>query len=160
MNNKKNTGEPVDAKPAATGETTRSEARELLMQLLYQMSMRKDFSDDVKSRFISEYLDQGSSQMAYFEELNSKIVENLDSIDNLIENSSEHWKINRIDQIDLAILRLSIGEMLYVDSIPVSASINEAVELAKKYGGANSSKFINGILGNIARGNDGPGSKV
>jgi N utilization substance protein B len=64
--------------------------------------------------------------------------------------SAENWKIERIAKVDLAILRLSIGEIMYMD-IPVSVSINEAVELAKKFGTDDSAKFINGVLGKVSR---------
>ena len=129
----------------------RSEARELVMQLLYQMSMQKDFSETIKNRFSAEYLPE-SNQSAYFEDTIATVLLNLEQIDSTIESGSDNWKINRIDQVDLAILRLAIAEVLYINEIPDSASINEAVELAKKYGGSNSSKFINGILGKISRG--------
>jgi N utilization substance protein B len=131
----------------------RSEARELLMQLLFQMSAQKDFSDAAQERFQNEYM-KDSDQMDYFMTTIGKILLNIDMIDEIIENSSDNWKIKRIDQVDLAILRLSIGELLFVDSIPDSASINEAVELGKKFGGSNSGKFINGILGKVSRGKD------
>jgi N utilization substance protein B len=131
----------------------RSEARELLMQLLFQMSAQKDFSDAAQERIQNEYM-KDSDQMDYFMTTIGKILLNIDMIDEIIENSSDNWKIKRIDQVDLAILRLSIGELLFVDSIPDSASINEAVELGKKFGGSNSGKFINGILGKVSRGKD------
>jgi len=129
----------------------RSEARELVMQLLYQMSMQKDFGETIKNRFSAEYLPE-SNQSAYFEDTIATVLLNLEQIDHTIEAGSDNWKINRIDQVDLAILRLAIAEVLFINEIPDSASINEAVELAKKYGGSNSSKFINGILGKISRG--------
>lgn len=129
----------------------RSEARELVMQLLYQMNIQKDYSDAIKERFVLEYLPK-SNQTAYFEDSLSTVLNNSEKIDQEIEACSDNWKINRIDQVDLAILRLSIAELLFMESIPDSASINEAVELAKKYGGSNSGKFINGVLGKISRG--------
>lgn len=128
----------------------RSEARELVMQLLYQMSIQKDYSNAIKERFVLDYLPE-SSQTAYFEDSLSTVLMNLEQIDQAIESGSDNWKINRIDFVDLAILRLSIAELMYMENIPDSASINEAVELAKKYGGSSSSKFINGILGKISR---------
>ncbi len=129
----------------------RSEARELVMQLLYQMNIQKDYGDAIKERFVLEYLPK-SNQTAYFDDSLSTVLNNLEQIDQEIEACSDNWKINRIDQVDLAILRLSIAELLFMENIPDSASINEAVELAKKYGGSNSGKFINGVLGKISRG--------
>ncbi len=131
----------------------RSEARELVMQLLFQMSIQKDYGNNIKARFVQEYLTQ-CNQSDYFEEITNVVITHMEQIDETIEGCSDNWKINRIDQVDLAILRLSIAELLFMESIPDSAAINEAVELAKKYGGSNSSKFINGILGKISRGKD------
>ncbi len=140
-------------KTTASKEMKRTEARELLMKLLFQMSMQREYGETIRTRFVEEYM-KDSAQMEYFDALVAQILNNLAEIDKTIEDCSEHWKINRIDQIDLAILRLAVGEIKFMDNIPDSASINEAVELAKRYGGSNSGKFINGILGQVARGKD------
>ena len=71
--------------------------------------------------------------------------------DKISENLRQGWKISRISRVSLAILRLAIYEMLYIDDIPVSVSINEAVELAKKYTVEDDVSFINGVLGSVAR---------
>ncbi len=68
-----------------------------------------------------------------------------------IEAHAIDWSIQRITKVSLAVLRLALCEMMYFDDIPVSVTINEAVELAKKYAGKQDSKFINGVLGTIAR---------
>lgn len=67
----------------------------------------------------------------------------------LIDESAINWSISRMANVDIAILRLAIYEIKYDDDIPMTVAINEAVELAKKYGGENSPKFINGILANV-----------
>ena len=72
-------------------------------------------------------------------------------VDKKIEDNLDNWKFDRIAKADLAILRTAVAEMLYVDSIPVSVSINEAVNLAKKYGDERSYKFVNSVLGKIAK---------
>ncbi len=72
------------------------------------------------------------------------------SIDSLIENASDKWSIDRIAKIELAILRVAIYDMKF-DEVPVQVAINEAVELSKKYGEDQSSKFVNGVLGQIAK---------
>ena len=79
------------------------------------------------------------------------VQEHHEDIDKLIDDNLENWTFARIAKADLAILRTALAEMLYVDSIPVSVSINEAVELAKKYGDDRSYKFVNSVLGKIAR---------
>lgn len=76
--------------------------------------------------------------------------ENLEAIDELIESASDNWTLDRMPVVDRSLLRLTTFEMRYVDDVPVSVSINEAVNLAKEFGGDDSPRFINGILGRIA----------
>lgn len=128
----------------------RTEARELLMQLMFQMEIQNDYGIVHKDKFMKEYM-EGSNQLDYFNRLYELIIKNLVSIDEKLELYSENWKINRMAKVDLAILRLSVAEILYMDDVPDSASINEAVDMAKKFGGEDSGKFINGILGKVAR---------
>ena len=71
-------------------------------------------------------------------------------IDASLADISEHWAVSRMPLVDRNILRLAVYEILYVDDIPDSVSINEAVEMAKSYGGEDSSKFVNGVLGRLA----------
>ena len=77
--------------------------------------------------------------------------EKLAEIDARIDEFSHKWSRNRISRVALAVLRLAVYEMLYDDDTPVSIAINEAVELAKKYGGDEDSSFVNGVLGGISR---------
>jgi len=78
-------------------------------------------------------------------------AEHLEELDETIAKRLKGWKLSRISRTSHALLRLAVCEMLYFDDIPVGASINEAVELAKIYGDADAPKFINGVLGVIAR---------
>ena len=80
-----------------------------------------------------------------------KFEENSSEIDNYIKRFVKDWSFNRIAKVDLAILRLAICEILYCDDIPACVSINEGIELAKKYSGEKAGKFINGILGRLVR---------
>jgi transcription antitermination factor NusB len=123
------------------------------MQLLFQMEVQNDYSAEIKAKFIKEHL-QDSNQLEYFNTLFSAAVGNLADIDKKIEECSENWKISRMAKVDLAILRLSTAEIMYLEEIPDSASINEAVDMAKKFGGDDSGKFINGILGKVVRSKD------
>lgn len=75
----------------------------------------------------------------------------LAAIDELIENHAHKWSKSRISRVALSVLRLAVFEMLYFDETPESVAINEAVELAKKYGGEEDASFINGVLGGISR---------
>lgn len=128
----------------------RTEARELFMQLLFQMEVQHDYSQIIKEKFIQEHL-KDSNQLEYFNLLFESAVNNMPAIDEKLEACSENWKISRMAKVDLAILRLSAAEILYLEDVPDSASINEAVDLAKKFGGDDSGKFINGILGKVVR---------
>ena len=88
---------------------------------------------------------------SYAIELVNGVYDNVDSIDSLIESKlKKGWTIKRISKTSLAILRLAVYEMKYVDNVPDSVAINEAVELAKKYT-VDESKFINGVLGSISK---------
>jgi len=78
-------------------------------------------------------------------------ADHLEELDEAIAKRLKGWKLGRISRVSHALLRLAVCEMLYFDDIPVGASINEAVELAKLYGDADAPKFINGVLGTIAR---------
>ena len=79
-------------------------------------------------------------------------ADHLEELDDTISKRLKGWKLSRISRVSHALLRLAVCEMLYFDDIPVGASINEAVELAKIYGDDGAPKFINGVLGAIARG--------
>ncbi|MCK8817511.1 transcription antitermination factor NusB [Natroniella sulfidigena] len=83
-------------------------------------------------------------------ELIQGVVENLEQIDHVITQNAVDWKIERMGKVDKSIIRLAVYEILYQDEIPVAVSINEAVELAKSFSDQQSSKFVNGVLGNIA----------
>ena len=131
----------------------RTEARELFMQLLFQMEVQNDYSQEIKERFAQEYM-KDSNQLEYFNQLFEAVAENLSAIDEKLEACSENWKVSRMAKVDLAILRLSAAEILYLPDVPDSASINEAVDMAKKFGGDDSGKFINGILGKVVRSKD------
>lgn len=126
----------------------RGQARELLMQLLYQMSIHDDFDISNKEKFEKEF--QLNKQQEYFSVAFNQIINHKEDIDKLISANLKKWKLDRIPKVDLAILRLAVAEIKYMETIPNSVSINEAVELAKKFGNEDSSKFINGVLGKIA----------
>jgi len=129
---------------------SRTEARELFMKLLYQMEAQNDYGPDIKVRFFAEN-PKKNKQEAYLEKMYSLIDGELINADRYIESASDNWKIGRINKIDLAVLRTAILEMLFMDDIPDSVSINEAVDIAKKYGTEDSGKFVNGVLGKVAK---------
>lgn len=128
---------------------TRNEARELLMQILYELDTTKSLTKDegirlVESKLSGNHIKRGT-------DLISGIIENLAEIDSQINSHSRSWKTNRMAKVDLAIIRLCIGEMTYLSDVPSPVAINEAINLAKKYSTEQSSKFIHGVLGAIAK---------
>lgn len=127
----------------------RRTSRELSMKLLYQMEIQKDGIKEQIEDFISENNINGEDR-EFICELIDGVLKNKRDIDNLIEKNLKGWKIDRISKIDLSILRLAIHEILNRPDIPLSVSINEAIELAKKYSTEESGAFINGVLGKIA----------
>lgn len=127
---------------------TRSSARELLMQLIFQMEVQQDFSDELKNRYLSD-VNGIENQLGYINGMFATIKDNLEEIDATIDKYSDKWKINRLPKVDLSILRVAVAEITSADDIPREVSINEAVELAKKFSTEDGSKFINGILSKV-----------
>ena len=130
----------------------RSELREHLFLMLF----RKDFheTEDLKeqAKLYLETLEQPSEKdLEYLEKRFLDVISYLSEIDATIEEASKGWQLKRIGKVELSIMRLATYEMKYDEEIPVKVAINEAVELAKKFGEDNSGSFVNGILGKIAR---------
>lgn len=126
----------------------RTEARVALMQMLYSMEIQNDFSPKAKTAFLTGK--NVGNQKKYINDMFAIISQHKEDIDNAYSNLDTGWKLGRLSAVDLAIFRLAIGEILYMEDIPVSVSINEAVELAKTYSSEESAKFINGVLAKIA----------
>ncbi|MDR1495886.1 MAG: transcription antitermination factor NusB [Clostridiales Family XIII bacterium] len=137
----------------------RRSSRELLMRLLYQMSVTGDWSREAKVAFLAESEEDrpksfgltGKVDEPYFDRMMDTIFDKLSEIDKAVEGASDNWKIGRIAKVDLAIIRLAVGEMLFEPNIPTAVSINEAVSLAKLYGSDKSYEFVNGVLGRVER---------
>ena len=130
------------------GSTMREEA----FKIIYSIQIQKETD---KKEQINLYLEsnhiENQEAKEYIEDAILGIEKNLEEIDNLIKaNLKENWKIERISKIDLSILRLAIYEIKYKE-IPYKVAINEAVELAKKYGEDTSKNFVNGILASIVK---------
>lgn len=132
---------------------TRKEARELLMQLLYQMELLNDYEESTQTAYIEKNFAK-TNQKAYAEQLIKTIVTNKDAIDEKLNGASNKWKTARMSKVDLSILRLAVCEVLFMEDIPDAVAINEAVSMAKKFSAEESGSFINGILGNIVKGKD------
>lgn len=128
---------------------TRRQAREQAFILLFEKSFNTEASIDDLIELAGEL------RMLEDDEFVTKLVhtacDNLEAIDEFISANSRGWKINRIPKVSLAIIRLALAEILFIDDIPDGVSVNEAVELAKVYSTPEDASFINGILGTAVR---------
>ena len=126
----------------------RREARERAFQLIYEMSAQTDKTTEA---LISDTASgQDFRPDDYIRGAVAGVREKTDELDALISGCAVGWRIERMSAVSLAILRLAVYEMLYVDDVPFSVAINEAVEAAKKYDHGSAPKFINGILNAVA----------
>ena len=113
------------------------------------------FFDGVGSDIVENCKDgcPDEEDIVYINERFEKVKGMLSDIDGLLNETSQGWKTSRMSKVDLCVLRLAVFEILYDENVPVSVAINEAVEIAKKFGGEDSGSFVNGILGKIAKTN-------
>lgn len=128
---------------------TRNEARETMMKILYEMDMSKEMNETTAGSLTESRLSGSHRQRG--EKLINDIIENLKTIDESIDSHSKTWKISRMPKVDLAIMRLALGEMQFCDDVPDAVAINEAINLSKKYSTEQSSKFVHGVLGAISK---------
>jgi N utilization substance protein B len=127
---------------------TRRFARELAMQALFSMDMNSAFSMEMLAEYGRSF-PPNKKVAPYFQRLAEGVVEYKDHIDTVIEKYSSNWKVRRMACVDRNILRLAVFELLYCGDIPAKVSINEAIDIAKKFGSSESGSFINGILDSI-----------
>jgi len=128
----------------------RSKLRENIFKLLFLSTFNKE--DEMPQQlqlFFDSIPELKDNDQKYMEEKYAMVKEYLRQIDEMINQSSSGWKTSRMSKVDLAILRLAAYEIKFDEDVPNSVAINEAVELAKRFGGDDSSAFINGILGAI-----------
>ncbi|MDO4489552.1 MAG: transcription antitermination factor NusB [Lachnospiraceae bacterium] len=139
----------------------RSEQREAIFKLLFMALFNEEEEMPEKMKFYLDTMEDGSEEekelipsaeeSAYIREKYQKIQEKLPEIDEILNANSRGWKTGRMSKVDLTILRLAVFEVKFDDRIPTGVAINEAVEIAKRFGGDESASFINGILGKVAR---------
>lgn len=130
---------------------TRNEAREILMQMMYEMDTAKNMNKKAASLLAEERL--AGNHIERGKMLLNSIIDNIDSIDEEINKYSKSWKTGRMPKVDLAVIRLAVGEMKFADDVPDAVAINEAINLAKKYSTDQSSRYVHGVLGAIAKNN-------
>lgn len=125
-------------------------SRTVAMQSLFEWDF-KDKGDGLDS-IIKNNLQQFGQNLddaGFVKQLVEGTVEHLGEIDKIIVKTAPEWPIDQIDRVDRAVLRLGIYELMFLKDVPPKVAINEAVELAKTYGGESSSKFLNGVLGTL-----------
>lgn len=128
---------------------SRKKARDNAFKCIYELEFIKDKNlDDILSNCYEEN-NNSTEEKEYIQMIVNGVKENIEKIDDIILSKLKNWSLDRIAKIDLAILRLAIYEILYVDSIPNKVSANEAVELAKTYGNNDSKSFVNGVIAKV-----------
>lgn len=125
--------------------TRRTRGREIALQILYQLEQNPGMDAAEVQRFLQRRL-RDSELQDFASELVGGVREHREQLDELIRRVAENWSLERMAAIDRNILRIGAFEMLYRPDIPVKVAINEALELAKRYSTAQSSRFVNGIL--------------
>ena len=128
---------------------TRRKGRELALQALYQIEMTDDASAGAVDLFLRHFEgNPGAKEFA--RRLVSGVVSQRAAIDGLIERCTENWKLTRLAKVELVILRMATYELVFCSDIPTSVSLDEAIEIGKRFGSADSATFINGVLDQVA----------
>ncbi len=127
----------------------RRRAREFALQMLYQYDIRQDSEHLIEGFWESKDVPDDIKEFA--NRIVEGVIKNLSTIDGKIDQSAKNWSIDRMAVVDRNILRMAAYELLFITDIPVKVTINEAIEIAKKYGEEDSSSFVNGILDRILK---------
>ncbi len=125
----------------------RRQARKQAFLLLFQYKFQPDDMELLLERFFEE--NNAADQSSYIEDVVKGVISKKEEIDNVINEFSKDWDVDRLSSVSLAVLRLGVYEIMYVDDIPSAVSVNEAVALAKEFEGEEAAPFINGIMGKI-----------
>jgi N utilization substance protein B len=131
---------------------TRREIREQIFKLLFraEFNQLEKMDEQVAFFFADEENTKALVNAEYIEAKLGKVLERMPELDRLLDEKADHWEVGRMGKVDLTILRLALYEILYDEDIPEGVAINEAVELAKRYGQENSGAFVNGVLSRFA----------
>jgi N utilization substance protein B len=130
---------------------SRAAARELAFKIIFQVDIGRNSWQEVLSRFLSEETNLSEKSRGFLEELVRGTLRHQPEIDREISHFARDWSLERMANTDRNILRMALFELKYLGDIPAGVTVNEAVELAKRYGDVDSGKFVNGILGEIIR---------
>ena len=130
-------------------------SRREIREHLFRMLFRKDFHeltemDEQIDFYLEAIKEPKADEVEYIKERFQKILEKVPEIDIILGEASSGWKLNRMGKVDLTIMRLAIYEIKFDNDIPTKVAINEAVEIAKIFGGDSSGSFVNGVLAKLA----------
>ena len=130
----------------------RQKSREKAMELLFSMEISKNSYEETIENFIEDYeMDLNTIDVEYIKNVVKVVTDNIEAIDEKIIQSLVNWKLDRVSKVNLTILRLAVGEMMFIEDVPGSVAINEAVELTKKYSDEKSCSFVNGVLDKVLK---------
>ena len=131
---------------------TRRAARELALQALYQLEVLGDHEPSPASLALFwTHFEQGADPEGFARALVEGVIGHRDEIDRLLAGRMEHWRLERLSRVDLSLLRLATWELLGRPEIPASVTLNEAVEIARRFGSEESAAFVNGVLDAVAQ---------
>ena len=128
----------------------RTRAREIVLQVLYQNELNPDQPDLVRTRFVEARLGHNDKLVAFARSLIDGVRQHRESLDRELEKTSRNWRLSRMASTDRNVLRLGAYELLHTDA-PGRVVINEAIELARRYGSDNSASFVNGMLDKLMK---------
>jgi len=131
----------------------RSRAREIALQLLYQEDLNADQAEDVRLSFLHGRLQYNRKLIEFAKSLLEGVQQNREAIDRALELTARNWRLSRMATTDRNVLRLGAFEILFGDT-PDRVAVNEAIELAKRYGTNNSAQFVNGVLDRLMKSKD------
>ena len=137
----------------------RSKVREHIFKMLFSIGFDAADADEQIELYLEQVEEASEEERGYMRKKVKDIAAHEEEIDAMINEHTTGWKTGRMNKVDLSVLRLAVYEMLYDDTIPEKVSVNEAVELGKRFSGGDSPSFINGVLGKIARSADGDETK-
>jgi transcription antitermination protein NusB len=130
--------------------SARRKGRELALQVLYQLEMSGDASEQALRSF-AESFEHSPQARAFGEDLVRGVLARREQIDTCIAAASEHWRLERLSRVDANIIRVAVYEMTTPPALPIEIAINEAIEVARRFGTAESAAFVNGVLDHVAK---------
>ncbi|MCS7224733.1 MAG: transcription antitermination factor NusB [Armatimonadetes bacterium] len=130
---------------------SRRRSRELALQILFQADVADVPIEEALHLTLEEIQDQDYETVSYTQTIVEEVWLNRESLDRILDSCSQNWPVERMSAVDKNILRIATYEILFRDDVPPAVAINEAVELAKKYGTEESPRFVNGVLSGVAK---------